>query len=315
MNTMGSDPIVPVSMASPQAYGELAVVAVDAAPLARRGDAAPRHLGEIPFTVEEKRRRGMRKRGEARAGLARERGAHRDELVVRPHGHAEESLRGRGRRRPEVPSALSHVLDEPAVRAPSEDKRSLAGSKVPVAVRVAAERDLYAVGNRARQLHGDAERLDVVAPSVDDDVRRHLRVREEARRQCQHLNPLRRKGGESEQRHHQNRRVKLHVDILPYFFLYLFPFARLPRNMECRVERDAPCYRVRPLGLRLPSKRTSPFFGGYPSSNRTCRFPAYGSPCGTGFISFAPLRPSAPFHIDSDGCSSIWTSGFRRAAT
>ena len=52
-----------------------------------------------------------------------------------------------------------------------------------------------------------------------------------------------------------------------------------------------------------------------PSSNRTCSFPAYGSPCGTGFISFAPLRPSAPFHIDSDGCSSIWTSGFRRAAT
>ena len=34
----------------------------------------------------------------------------------------------------------------------------------------------------------------------------------------------------------------------------------------CRVERDAPCYRVRPLGLRIPSKRTSPFFGGYPSS-------------------------------------------------
>ena len=83
----------------------------------------------------------------------------------------------------------------------------------------------------------------------------------------------------------------------------------------CRVERSAPCCRVRPLGLRLPSKRASPFFGGYPSSNRTCRFPAYGSPCGTGFISFAPLRPSAPFHIDSDGCSSIWTSGFRRAAT
>ena len=82
-----------------------------------------------------------------------------------------------------------------------------------------------------------------------------------------------------------------------------------------RVERSAPCCRVRPLGLRLPSKRTSPFFGGYPSSNRTCRFPAYGSPCGTGFISFAPLRPSAPFHIDSNGCSSIWTSGFRRAAT
>ena len=83
----------------------------------------------------------------------------------------------------------------------------------------------------------------------------------------------------------------------------------------CRVERSAPCCRVRPLGLRLPSKRTSPFFGGYPSSNRTCRFPAYGSPCGTGFISFAPLRLSAPFHIDSNGCSSIWTSGFRRAAT
>ena len=82
-----------------------------------------------------------------------------------------------------------------------------------------------------------------------------------------------------------------------------------------RVERSAPCYRVRPLGLRLPSKRTSPFFGGYPSSNRTCGFPAYGSPCGTGFIGFAPLRLSAPFHIDSEGCSSIWTSGFRRAAT
>ena len=27
-----------------------------------------------------------------------------------------------------------------------------------------------------------------------------------------------------------------------------------------------------------------------------------------------PFAPSAPFHIDSDGCSSIWTSGFRRAA-
>ena len=52
-----------------------------------------------------------------------------------------------------------------------------------------------------------------------------------------------------------------------------------------------------------------------PSSNRTCSFPAYGSPSGTSFISFAPLRPSAPFHIDSDGCSSMWTSGFRRAAT
>ena len=65
----------------------------------------------------------------------------------------------------------------------------------------------------------------------------------------------------------------------------------------CRVERDAP--------WGTPA----------PSSNRTCSFPAYGSPCGTGFISFAPLRPSAPFHIDSDGCSSIWTSGFRRAAT
>ena len=61
---------------------------------------------------------------------------------------------------------------------------------------------------------------------------------------------------------------------------------------------------------RRPSSGTSA-----PSSNRTCRFPAYGFPCGTGFISFAPLRPSAPFHIDSDGCSSIWTSGFRRAAT
>ena len=98
-------------------------------------------------------------------------------------------------------------------------------------------------------------------------------------------------------------------------------FAQLPHaghsttTPPSRVERDAPCYRVRPLGLRLPSKRASPFFGGYPSSNRTCSFPAYGSPCGTGFISFAPLRPSAPFHIDSDGCSSIWTSGFRRAAT
>ena len=65
----------------------------------------------------------------------------------------------------------------------------------------------------------------------------------------------------------------------------------------CRVERDAP--------WGTPA----------PSSNRTCSFPAYGSPCGTGFISFAPLRPSAPFHIDSDGCSSIWTSGFRHAAT
>ena len=68
-------------------------------------------------------------------------------------------------------------------------------------------------------------------------------------------------------------------------------------SVECRVERDAP--------WGTPA----------PSSNRTCSFPAYGSPCGTGFISFAPLRPSAPFHIDSDGCSSIWTSGFRRAAT
>ena len=95
--------------------------------------------------------------------------------------------------------------------------------------------------------------------------------------------------------------------------------ALMPRiiaySATSRVERGAPCYRERPLGLRLPSKRASPFFGGYPSSNRTCSFPAYGSPCGTGFISFASLRPSAPFHIDSDGCSSIWTSGFRRAAT
>ena len=95
--------------------------------------------------------------------------------------------------------------------------------------------------------------------------------------------------------------------------------ALMPRiiaySATSRVERGAPCYRERPLGLRLPSKRASPFFGGYPSSNRTCSFPAYGSPCGTGFISFAPLRPLAPFHIDSDGCSSIWTSGFRRAAT
>ena len=65
----------------------------------------------------------------------------------------------------------------------------------------------------------------------------------------------------------------------------------------CRVERDAP--------WGTPA----------PSSIRTCSFPAYGSPCGTGFISFAPLRPSAPFHIDSNGCSSIWTSVFRRAAT
>ena len=55
-----------------------------------------------------------------------------------------------------------------------------------------------------------------------------------------------------------------------------------------RVERGAPCYRERPLGLRLPSKRASPFFGGYPSSNRTCRFPAYGSPCGS-------LYSSLPF--------------------
>ena len=30
----------------------------------------------------------------------------------------------------------------------------------------------------------------------------------------------------------------------------------------CRVEQDAPCYRVRPLGLRLPSKRTSPLSAG-----------------------------------------------------
>ena len=52
------------------------------------------------------------------------------------------------------------------------------------------------------------------------------------------------------------------------------------RPKGCRVERSAPC-RVRPLGLRLPSKRTSPFFGGYPSSNRTCSFPAYCWPRGT----------------------------------
>ena len=31
----------------------------------------------------------------------------------------------------------------------------------------------------------------------------------------------------------------------------------------CRVERDAPCYRVRPLGLRLPSNEY--IFGGYAS--------------------------------------------------
>ena len=63
----------------------------------------------------------------------------------------------------------------------------------------------------------------------------------------------------------------------------------------CRVERDAPCYRIRPLGLRLPSKRTSPFFGGYPSSNRTCSFPAYGSPCGTRDVSLPPpLKPMQP---------------------
>ena len=94
---------------------------------------------------------------------------------------------------------------------------------------------------------------------------------------------------------------------------YNYPLA-VKTTGKSRVERSAP-RRVRPLGLRLPSKRASPFFGGYPSSNRTCSFPAYGFPCGTGFISFAPRRPSAPFHIDSDGCSSIWTSGFRRAAT
>ena len=81
----------------------------------------------------------------------------------------------------------------------------------------------------------------------------------------------------------------------------LLPSCILLKNEMSRVERSAPCCRVRPLGLRLPSKRTSPFFGGYPSSNRTCRFPAYGSPCGTGFIGFAPLRLSAPFHIDSNG--------------
>ena len=95
---------------------------------------------------------------------------------------------------------------------------------------------------------------------------------------------------------------------------YQSSFCLLPPCFFSRVERNAP-RRVRPLGLRLPSKRTSPFFGGYPSSNRTCSFPAYGFPCGTGFIGFAPLRLSAPFHIDSNGCSSIWTSGFRRAAT
>ena len=79
-------------------------------------------------------------------------------------------------------------------------------------------------------------------------------------------------------------------------------------NSSSRVERDAPCYRVRPLGLRLPSKRASPFFGGYPSSNRTCSFPAYGSPCGPGFISFAPLRPSAPFHIEEGSFALRLTS-------
>ena len=51
-----------------------------------------------------------------------------------------------------------------------------------------------------------------------------------------------------------------------------------------------------------------------PSSNRTCSFPAYGSPCETGVIGLDPLCFPAPFHIDSNGCSSIWTSGFRRTA-
>jgi len=58
-----------------------------------------------------------------------------------------------------------------------------------------------------------------------------------------------------------------------------FSCGHYTKNSASRVEQSAP-RRVRPLGLRLPSKRTSPFFGGYPSSNRTCRFPAYSSPCG-----------------------------------
>ena len=77
------------------------------------------------------------------------------------------------------------------------------------------------------------------------------------------------------------------------FQCHFLSFLSLIDSKGCRVERDAPC-RVRPLGLRLPSKRTSPFFGGYPSSNRTCSFPAYGSPCGTRNVSLP--SPLTRFH-------------------
>ena len=42
--------------------------------------------------------------------------------------------------------------------------------------------------------------------------------------------------------------------------------------LGCRVERDA-TRRVRPLDLRLPSKRAQPFFGGYHLSNHAFSLP------------------------------------------
>ena len=90
---------------------------------------------------------------------------------------------------------------------------------------------------------------------------------------------------EEEKARHATLRSRL--DLMPPEVVPHFPeqtdFAQGKGGGPClsRVERNAP-HRARPLGLRRPSKRASPFFGGYPSSNRTCSFPAYGSPCGTG---------------------------------
>ena len=90
----------------------------------------------------------------------------------------------------------------------------------------------------------------------------------------------------------------------------------ISQSPASRVERSAP-RRVRPLGLRLPSKRTSPFFGGYPSSNRTtcvAAHPFVGQDSRTSVAHPLARRPLAT-SLREATCGRVIASGCLRQCT
>ena len=125
---------------------ELAILALDPAPLGSGIDAAPRDLEKIPVRTIEPIGSGIGKVCEARSRLVRETRHTRLELRVRHDAHVEETSRSGLRNRGlDDALALGDILNAIPPAAPREDKPRLLQGKIPVTVRIAPERDLNVV--------------------------------------------------------------------------------------------------------------------------------------------------------------------------